>query len=77
LRVEVGNELVEGGHNVTIVVVGTHGSGVGSNRSPDTRCKGPPRGEGFGYGGGAVARSWQHGRGRRRREREAAGVGER
>jgi hypothetical protein len=34
LHVEIGDKLVEGGLEVTIVAVGTHGSGVGSNRSP-------------------------------------------
>ena len=33
LRVKVSNELVEGGFDVTIVVVDTHGSGVGSGWS--------------------------------------------
>ena len=36
LRVKVGDELIEGGFEVTIVVVGTNGSGVGSGWSP--RC---------------------------------------
>ena len=33
LHVEVSDELVEGVLEVTIVAVGTHGNGVGSNRS--------------------------------------------
>jgi len=41
LLVEVGDELVEGSLEVTIVAIGSHGSGLGSNWSPRYQCQSP------------------------------------